>query len=164
MTSARRRDHVPEGLLFIGGKSSEATQVFQALSGEGQPPVEWARSLAEGLARLRKPGVTSILLNLSLPDSTGIDTFDKTARRRGRSILVMSASMMRPPAGWRLNAARTIFSWRPFRSMATRAVASLAEYSVTVDALFEEKERAEVTLNSIGDAVLCTDISGNVTY
>src|ERR1700694_2958159 len=32
------------------------------------------------------------------------------------------------------------------------------------DALFAEMERAEVTLNSIGDAVLSTDISGNVTY
>lgn len=30
--------------------------------------------------------------------------------------------------------------------------------------LFEEKERAEVTLNSIGDAVVCTDIVGNVTF
>ncbi len=32
------------------------------------------------------------------------------------------------------------------------------------EALFEEKERAQVTLNSIGDAVLCTDLLGNVTY
>lgn len=31
-------------------------------------------------------------------------------------------------------------------------------------ALFEEKERAQVTLNSIGDAVLVTDLKGNVTY
>lgn len=32
------------------------------------------------------------------------------------------------------------------------------------DALFVEKERAQVTLNSIGDAVICTDISGNITF
>jgi len=32
------------------------------------------------------------------------------------------------------------------------------------EALFEEKERAQVTLNSIGDAVLTTDLHGNVTY
>ena len=31
-------------------------------------------------------------------------------------------------------------------------------------ALFAEKERAQVTLNSIGDAVICTDISGKVTF
>ncbi len=32
------------------------------------------------------------------------------------------------------------------------------------EALFAEKERAQVTLNSIGDAVLATDLQGNVTY
>ena len=31
-------------------------------------------------------------------------------------------------------------------------------------ALFDEKERAQVTLNSIGDAVACTDIAGNLTF
>ncbi len=32
------------------------------------------------------------------------------------------------------------------------------------EALFEERERAQVTLDSIGDAVLVTDLEGNVTY
>src|SRR4030066_2452338 len=32
------------------------------------------------------------------------------------------------------------------------------------EALFEEKEHAQVTRNSIGDAVLSTDLNGNVTY
>ena len=32
------------------------------------------------------------------------------------------------------------------------------------DALFVEKERAEVTLNCIGDAVICTDIAGDITF
>jgi diguanylate cyclase (GGDEF)-like protein/PAS domain S-box-containing protein len=32
------------------------------------------------------------------------------------------------------------------------------------EALFAEKERAQVTLNSIGDAVICTDTYGNVTF
>ena len=32
------------------------------------------------------------------------------------------------------------------------------------EALFVEKERAQVTLNCIGDAVVCTDIAGNITF
>ena len=32
------------------------------------------------------------------------------------------------------------------------------------EALFEQKERAQVTLDSIGDAVICTDIEGNITF
>jgi len=45
-----------------------------------------------------------------------------------------------------------------------RALRSIIERKATEEAFFEQKERVEVTLNSIGDAVLSTDISGNVTY
>src|SRR5713226_4798797 len=45
-----------------------------------------------------------------------------------------------------------------------RALRNAIERKAVEDALFVEKERAEVTLNSIGDAVLGTDISGNLTY
>ena len=40
----------------------------------------------------------------------------------------------------------------------------ISERQTMEEALFEEKERAQVTLNSIGDAVICTDISGNITF
>jgi diguanylate cyclase (GGDEF)-like protein/PAS domain S-box-containing protein len=40
----------------------------------------------------------------------------------------------------------------------------MVERAANVEALFEEKERAQVTLNSIGDAVMSTDVWGQVTY
>jgi diguanylate cyclase (GGDEF)-like protein/PAS domain S-box-containing protein len=40
----------------------------------------------------------------------------------------------------------------------------ITERKAAENALFEEKERAQVTLNSIGDAVICTDIVGNITF
>ena len=40
----------------------------------------------------------------------------------------------------------------------------MIEQRRVAEALFASRERAEVTLNSIGDAVLSTDIAGNVTY
>ena len=43
-------------------------------------------------------------------------------------------------------------------------VEDITERKAAEDALFEEKERAQVTLNSIGDAVLTTNLPGNVTY
>ena len=45
-----------------------------------------------------------------------------------------------------------------------RAIRNIIEREVARHELFAEKERAQVTLNSIGDAVLSTDIPGNVTY
>ena len=41
---------------------------------------------------------------------------------------------------------------------------SNASLLANADALFEEKERAQVTLNSIGDAVISTNFSGRVSY
>ena len=45
-----------------------------------------------------------------------------------------------------------------------RAIRNIIEREIARQELFVEKERAQVTLNSIGDAVLSTDVSGNVTY
>jgi diguanylate cyclase (GGDEF)-like protein/PAS domain S-box-containing protein len=45
-----------------------------------------------------------------------------------------------------------------------QTVEDISEHKAAEDALFEEKERAQVTLNSIGDAVLTTNLPGNVTY
>jgi diguanylate cyclase (GGDEF)-like protein/PAS domain S-box-containing protein len=45
-----------------------------------------------------------------------------------------------------------------------RALLNSAERKMIEEVLFVEKERAQVTLNSIGDAVICTDPSGRVTF
>ena len=43
-------------------------------------------------------------------------------------------------------------------------VTDITERKRMEDALFEEKERMRLTLQSIGDAVVCTDAAGRVTY
>ena len=40
----------------------------------------------------------------------------------------------------------------------------MIDRSAAAELLFSERDRAEVTLNSIGDAVLSTDVAGRVTY
>ena len=56
--------------------------------------------------------------------------------------------------------------WTVQRDSSKRGLAeqALAQMKIMEEALFEEKERAEVTLNCIGDAVMCTDIEGNLTF
>lgn len=51
---------------------------------------------------------------------------------------------------------------RPLRSLGT--VQDITGHKQAEDALFREKERAQVTLQSIGDAVVTTDAHGLVTY
>ena len=45
-----------------------------------------------------------------------------------------------------------------------RALGYAIERKAMEEVLFVEKERAQVTLNSIGDAVICTDVTGNITF
>jgi diguanylate cyclase (GGDEF)-like protein/PAS domain S-box-containing protein len=45
-----------------------------------------------------------------------------------------------------------------------KAVGGMIERAAYSDALFEEQERAQITLNSIGDAVVSTDVAGQITY
>jgi len=45
-----------------------------------------------------------------------------------------------------------------------KTLTAVIERAAVTEALFVEKERAQVTLNSIGDAVISTDVEGRVSY
>jgi len=45
-----------------------------------------------------------------------------------------------------------------------RALLNATERKIIEENLFLEKERAQITLNCIGDAVICTDPSGNISF
>ncbi|OYY95757.1 MAG: diguanylate cyclase [Hydrogenophilales bacterium 28-61-23] len=62
----------------------------------------------------------------------------------------------------RLNSAALREGFEPNARVIT--LEDIGERKAAEEALFEEKERAQVTLNSIGDAVLTTDLQGKVTY
>jgi diguanylate cyclase (GGDEF)-like protein/PAS domain S-box-containing protein len=78
------------------------------------------------------------------------------ARAKQVSIVLVTGSflifLLTFAAGWKLR-----------RDNAARKEA-FAEQKLLERALFAEKERAQVTLNSIGDAVACTDASGNISF
>ena len=70
---------LPPKILLIENDPAGADRIRAALAetGNGSFDVEWVRQLSEGLARLSKGGIDAVLLELSLPDSHGIETFDK---------------------------------------------------------------------------------------
>ena len=45
-----------------------------------------------------------------------------------------------------------------------RTLGNAIERSINEEIVFNEKERAQVTLNCIADALICTDMSGNITF
>ena len=66
-------------ILLIQDDPASAGRIGVALAAgdAGSFEVEWVRQLSQGLVRLSKKGIAAVLLDLSLPDSEGIATFDK---------------------------------------------------------------------------------------
>src|SRR5882672_2207770 len=69
-------------ILLIGHDSSDGRSIREALtnSRDGSFVVECAPRLADGLERLRANGIAAVMLDLWLPDSEGIDTFEQVWR------------------------------------------------------------------------------------
>jgi diguanylate cyclase (GGDEF)-like protein/PAS domain S-box-containing protein len=128
---------------------------------------EWARTLSSGLERLAHKGVWVIFLNLFLPDSRGVDTLDRVLSVAPTTPVVVLAGADDEGIckAATLHGARDYLLEGHLDSYAfARAIRNVIEREIARQELFIEKERAQVTLNSIGDAVLSTDISGSVTY
>src|SRR6266851_480917 len=160
---------VPPKILLIESDAAAADAICAALAaaGNGSFDVEWVRRLSEGLERLSKRGIAAVLLALSLPDSQGIETFDKVfSAAPDAPILILGGNVPEALAkeAVRRGAQDYLLPDHLDSYSLPRALRNGIERKIVEDALYVEKERALVTLNSIGDAVLCTDISGNITY
>src|ERR1035438_105873 len=163
-------------ILLIQDDAAAAKTILDALSSSSDESfqVEWVRRCSEGLERLagterREPTVSiaAILIDLFLPDSRGIETFDRLFRVAPRiPILILCTPPEEETAklAVQCGAQDYLFKARLDAYLLPKAVGSMIERAANSEALFEEKERAQVTLNSIGDAVMSTDISGQVTY
>jgi diguanylate cyclase (GGDEF)-like protein/PAS domain S-box-containing protein len=134
---------------------------------DGPFEVEWVRYLATALKRLSMGGIDAVLVDLVLPDSKGIDTFD----------LLFSASPHMPimtlgtveDEGLAVEAvqrgaqgylAKGYFA----SSLVPQTIRNIIQRKAVEQSFYKEKARAEIALNSIGDAVICTDMQGNIDY
>ena len=147
--------------------AAEAIRAALAASGGDSFEVEWVHQLSEGLERLKTKGIAAALLNLSLPDHQGMEAFDALFTAASDiPILILQGDVNEALAKEAVaRGAQDYLLPSHLNSYSLpRALRNAIERKAVEDALFVEKERAVVTLNSIGDAVLCTDISGNITY
>src|SRR5580700_6649430 len=155
-------------ILLIQSDPSAADKIRAALAmaGGGSFDMEWVRQLSQGLARLGKGGIDAVLLELSLPDSHGIETFDKLfAIAPEVPILILgngNEALAQQAVG--RGAQDYLLAGHLDSYSLPRALRNAIERKAVGDALYVENEHAVVTLNSIGDAVLCTNTSGNITY
>jgi diguanylate cyclase (GGDEF)-like protein/PAS domain S-box-containing protein len=156
-------------VLLIDGDCAHVEAFRDALLTATDGPFrgEWVKTLAEGTALLRAKEIWAIFVNLRLPDSKGLKILEELARAApGVPTLVLAGAKQTNLAleALRLGAKDYLLEDQLDRKAFVRAIRNMAERQTVEETLFTETERAQVTLNSIGDAVLCTDVAGRVTY
>ena len=169
---------MPQNILLIQGDPLGAKAVGDALceSGDCQFNVEWVSTCALGLERLAvlgkqkqrgTKGISAVLVDLQLPDVEGIETFDRLfAAIPHIPIVILSSSQDAAVAKLAIQSGAQdfILKERLDDYVLPKTLAAVIDRAAIAEALFDEKERAQVTLNSIGDAVVTTDVEGLVTY
>jgi diguanylate cyclase (GGDEF)-like protein/PAS domain S-box-containing protein len=169
--------NMPLDILLIQDDEVDANAVRAALSESRDRKfrIEWVKTFALGLGRLTvskqhpkgSSGISAVLVDLELPDVTGIDTFDRLfAAVPQIPILILSSAHDEEVAisAVRRGAQDYLLKSRLDKYILPKAVVGVIDRAANLEALFDEKERAQVTLNSIGDAVICTDLEDRLTY
>jgi diguanylate cyclase (GGDEF)-like protein/PAS domain S-box-containing protein len=165
------------GVLLIDDQPADCAAALEALGDSGGVPFQLERvgRLAEGLERIRRDAtaagrqdrIAAIMVELFLPDSRGIDTFDRLFQSAPHiPILVLATARDEPIARLAVQrgAQDYLLKERLDGYSLHKALESMVERAANAEELFAAQELAQVTLNSIGDAVLSVDIAGNVTY
>jgi len=156
-------------ILLIGRDAADAETIRAALAEtQGRTfSVEWVRHLSAGVARLKTGQIDAVLLDLFLPDGQGLETFEHLWQVAPEvPILIVcnprdeSLAMQAVERGAQDYLLKTHLD----RYSVRHALRNMIERKAIAETLFVEQQRAEVTLNSIGDGVLSTDVAGHVTY
>ena len=124
-------------------------------------------TMREAETHLAGSAVDIILLDLGLPDAQGLESI-----RRARAVaphvpLVVLTAMddeSLAAQAFQAGVQDYLIKGQIDARGLLRALRYAVERKNMQEELFQEKELAQITLNSIGDAVICTDISGNITF
>ncbi|MDX1366566.1 putative bifunctional diguanylate cyclase/phosphodiesterase [Pseudomonas sp.] len=156
-------------ILIITADAEDAAILQNVLNKAKDGPfiLEWQQNLADALASLKTGCIDAILSDLSLPDSQGIETFDQLfACAPQTPIMTLSEADDEELAIEAVErGAQGYLSKGHFGSyLVPQSLRNIIQRKAVEESVFLEKARAEITLNSISDAVIGTDMAGNVDY
>jgi diguanylate cyclase (GGDEF)-like protein/PAS domain S-box-containing protein len=157
-----------ECVLLIEAEASVAQRILNELGSatDDRFDVEWVPELSSGIERLRKGGVGAVVLDLTLPDSHGIETFDMLFQAAPSvPILILSGAEAEEMARQAVQrgAQDYLVKNQADGYRLRRAVRTMMDRRAT-NAILLENQVANITLDSIGEAVLRTDRQGNIVY
>src|SRR6204780_3986406 len=156
-------------LLMIEDNPGDVRLLKEMFAEQGLREMELTHveSLAEAEHYLAFRTVDVILVDLKLPDAIGLESVRRAHAAAPRVPLVVLTKMddeSMSSEALREGAQDYLIKGQIDARGLVRALRNAVERKAMDEALFAEKERAQVTLNSIGDAVVCTDMSGNITF
>jgi diguanylate cyclase (GGDEF)-like protein/PAS domain S-box-containing protein len=165
---AQTDGHGVPRLLLIEAPAFGRRTVREVLEGAGEfLCVDHVTSLADGLALLQAERMSAVLLDLTLPEARTLAAVDEL-RRVAPQVAIMVLAPAEDQALARKALDHGANDFIVIEQIDTRSlvqlIAMMFERRASDEQKFVERERAEVTLNSIGDAVMTTDTLGNVTY
>jgi diguanylate cyclase (GGDEF)-like protein/PAS domain S-box-containing protein len=160
---------LPSEILLVVSDDDAAESIREALlnTDHGTFTIKRVRRLEEGLREIRQQTASAVVLSLTLPDSEGIPTLKKVlAQARTIPILVLGEIHQEDLAveAFEHGANDYLMPGHLDHYTVTRSLRNAMERRAIDHALFAERDRALVTLNSIGDAVLSTDLRGNINF
>jgi diguanylate cyclase (GGDEF)-like protein/PAS domain S-box-containing protein len=156
-------------LLLVEDNPGDARLIQEMFNEQGTNNTELIRvaSLSEAEKLLSERAFDLILLDLGLPDSQGLDAVRRAHAVAPRVPLVVLTGMDDESLAaqcLQVGAQDYLIKGQIETRGLLRALRYAVERKNMEEALFVEKERAQVTLNCIGDAVICTDAAGNITF
>ena len=156
-------------LLLVEDNPGDARLLREMFNEEGSHGTEmtYAQCMKDAEKCLAERIVDIILLDLGLPDAEGVAAVRRVRAAAPRVPLVVLTGRddeALVALALQEGAQDYLIKGQIDSRGLLRALRYAIERKTRDEALFVEKERAQVTLNSIGDAVVCTDILGNITF
>ena len=156
-------------LLLVEDNPGDARLLREMLieAGAHKTELTQAENMSEAEKLLAERLFDIVLIDLGLPDAQGLEAVRRARAAAPRVPLVVLTGLddeSLAAQALQEGAQDYLIKGQIETRGLLRALRYAIERKAMEEALFVVKERAQVTLNCIGDAVLCTDISGNITF
>jgi diguanylate cyclase (GGDEF)-like protein/PAS domain S-box-containing protein len=156
-------------VLLIENDPEEALLIHKMFSDQGTFLFELIAvdSIGEAQAYLTTHSVDIVLLDLGLTDPRGLDVLRSVRATAPRVSIVLLASAEDEQIAIQAiqeGSQDYLIKGQIESRELMRALVNAAERKIIEEVQFIEKERAQVTLDCIGDGVICTDAAGKITF
>jgi diguanylate cyclase (GGDEF)-like protein/PAS domain S-box-containing protein len=156
-------------LLLVEDNAGDARLIREMLKDQGLNDMETTHVdyLSAAEKHLAEAAVDIILLDLGLPDAQGLEAVRRTHAAAPHVPLVVLTGMddeALASQSLQEGAQDYLIKDQIDGRSLLRSLRYAIERKAMEEALFVETERAQVTLQCIGDAVVCTDVAGKITF